>query len=92
MTAEELKNIASRINRQGSYSGERFGLFAKQIKRDLNSGIDRDVTYSGPIPGVYEYTFSYEPQDQHDAETRAAANFCYAHPKRRKKTISKRVF
>lgn len=30
------------------------------------------MTYSGPIPGVYEYTFSYEPQDQHDAETRAA--------------------
>jgi hypothetical protein len=72
MTAEELKDIAGRINRQGSYSGQRFGLLAKQIKQDLNSGIDRDVTYSGPIPGVYEYTFSYEPQDQHDAETKAA--------------------
>jgi hypothetical protein len=72
MSAEELKEIASRINRQGSYSEQRFGLLAKQIKQDLNSGIDWDVTYSGPIPGVYEYTFSYEPQDQHDAETRAA--------------------
>lgn len=72
MTAGELKDISSRINRKGSYSGQRFGELAKQVKRDLNSGIDWDVTYSGPNPGVYEYTFSYEPQDQHDAETRAA--------------------
>jgi hypothetical protein len=72
MTAEELRDIASRINRQGSYSGQRFSLLAKQIKQDLASATDWDVTYSGPLPGVYEYTFSYEPQDQHDAETRAA--------------------
>jgi hypothetical protein len=72
MTADELRGIASRINRKGSYSEQRFGLLARQIKQDLKSGIDWDVTYSGPIPGVYEYTFSYEPQDQHDAETRAA--------------------
>lgn len=72
MTADELQDISSRINRKGSYSGQRFGLLAKQIKQDLHSGIDWDVTYSGPIPGIYEYTFSYEPQDQHDAETRAA--------------------
>ena len=72
MTAGELRDIASRINRQGSYSERRFGLLAKQIQQDLKSGIDWDVTYSGPIPGVYEYTFSYEPQDRHDAETRAA--------------------
>lgn len=72
MTASELKGIASRINRKGSYSERRFGLLAQQIKRDLISGIDWDVTYSGPLRVVYEYTFSYEPQDQHDAETRAA--------------------
>jgi hypothetical protein len=72
MTADELQDIASRINRKGSYSGQRFGLLAKRINRDFNSGIDWDVTYSGPIPGIYQYTFSYEPQDQHDAETRAA--------------------
>jgi hypothetical protein len=72
MTGDELKDISSRINRKGSYSGQRFGLLAKQIKQDLKSGIDWDVTYSGPIPGVYEYTFSYEPQDEHEAETRAA--------------------
>lgn len=72
MTADELKDIASRISHHGSYSEQRFGLLAKQIKQDLGSGIDWDVTYSGPNPGVYEYTFSYEPQDQHDAETRTA--------------------
>jgi hypothetical protein len=72
MTAHELHDIASRINRKGSYSELRFGLLARRIKQDLNSGIDWDVTYSGPLPVVYEYTFSYEPQDQHDAETRTA--------------------
>lgn len=72
MTAAELKDIASRINRQGSYSEQRFGVLAKQIKQDLNSSIDWDVTYSGPNPEVYQYTFAYEPQDQHDTETRAA--------------------
>jgi hypothetical protein len=50
----------------------RFGLLAKKIAQDLKSGIDWDVTYSGPDAGVYEYAFSYEPQDQHDAATRAA--------------------
>jgi hypothetical protein len=72
MTAYELHDIASRINRKGSYSEQRFGLLAQQIKKDLNSGIDWDVTYSGSLHGVYEYVFSYEPQDHHDSETRAA--------------------
>ena len=72
MTGDELKGVASRINRSGTYSMRRFDLLAKQIAKDLKSGIDWDVTYSGPDPGVYEYVFSYEPQDQRDAETRAA--------------------
>jgi len=72
VTGDELKDMASRINRPGSYSMRRFDLLAKQIAKDLKSGIDWDITYSGPDPGVYEYVFSYEPQDQHDAETRAA--------------------
>src|SRR5580692_5857702 len=72
MTGDELKDMASRINRHGSYSMRRFDLLAKQIAKDLKSGIDWDVTYSGPDAGVYEYVFSYEPQDKHDAETRAA--------------------
>lgn len=40
MTANELRDIASRINRNGSYSERRFGLLAQQIKRDLKSAID----------------------------------------------------
>jgi hypothetical protein len=72
VTGDELKDLASRINRPGNYSMRRFALLAKQIAKDLKSGIDWDVTYSGPDAGVYEYVFSYEPQDQHDAETRAA--------------------
>jgi hypothetical protein len=72
VTADELRDLASRINRPASYSMRRFALLAAQIKKDLTSGIDWDVTYSGGNGGVYQYTFSYEPQDHHDAETRAA--------------------
>jgi hypothetical protein len=71
-TAAELKDFVARINRPGSYSMQRFGLLAGQVKRDLASGIDWDVTYSGCNGGIYTYVFSYEPQDGHDAQTRAA--------------------
>jgi hypothetical protein len=71
ITATDLKDLAARINRPGSYSMRRFGLLAEQIKRDLGSGIDWDVTYAGCEGGVYQYVSSYEPQDHHDAETRA---------------------
>jgi hypothetical protein len=40
MTGDELKDMASRINRPGSYSGRRFDPLAKQIAKDLKSGID----------------------------------------------------
>ncbi|MBV8210207.1 MAG: hypothetical protein JO133_09115 [Burkholderiaceae bacterium] len=72
VTMDELKDLAARINRSRSYSMQRFGLLAKQIEHDLASGIDWGVTYSGSDGGVYQYAFSYEPQDQHDAEIRAA--------------------
>ena len=71
-SANELKDLASRVNRADSYSRRRFALLAAQIQRDLDSGIDWDVTYSGADGGVYQYAFSYEPQDHHEAETRAA--------------------
>jgi hypothetical protein len=72
VTAAELKDLAARINRPGSYSMERFGQLAAQVKRDLDSGIDWDVTYSGADGGIYQYAFSYEPQDHHEAQIRAA--------------------
>jgi len=71
-SANELKDLASRVNRADSYSRRRFALLAAQIQRDLDSGIDWDVTYSGANGGVYQYAFSYEPQDHQEAETRAA--------------------
>ncbi|MBV8281704.1 MAG: hypothetical protein JO347_06540 [Candidatus Eremiobacteraeota bacterium] len=72
VTTAELKDLAARINRPASYSMQRFGRLGNQIKQDLASGIDWDATYSGSDGGVYQYAFSYEPQDQHDAEIRAA--------------------
>jgi hypothetical protein len=71
-TAADLEDLVSRINRPGSYSMQRFGQLAAQIKRDLASHVDWDVAYSGCDPGVYLYAFSYEPQDGHDAEIKAA--------------------
>jgi hypothetical protein len=71
-SAAELKDLVSRINRPGSYSLHRFELLAAQIERDLAAGIDWDVTYSRADGGVYQYVFSYEPQDHHEAEIRAA--------------------
>lgn len=40
MTGDELKDMASRIDRPGSYSMRRFDPLAKQIAKDLKSGID----------------------------------------------------
>src|SRR5215470_1655483 len=53
-TAAALKDLATRINRPGSYSTQRFGQLAEQIKRDLATRIDWDVTYSGCIPWIYQ--------------------------------------
>lgn len=65
MTAGEIKDIVSRINRPGSYSAKRFGWLTRQIAQDLASRIDWDATYSGCDDvgkgGVYLQGFSYEP-------------------------------
>jgi hypothetical protein len=67
-TPAELGELPARINRNGSYSRGRFAAFAAHVARDLTSGIDWDAAYSGPDGGVYEYAFSYEPQDGREAE------------------------
>jgi hypothetical protein len=46
-TDAELKELASRINRPGSYSMQRFGQLADQIARDLAARNDWDATYGG---------------------------------------------
>jgi hypothetical protein len=71
-TAAEIKDLAARINRPGSYSAKRFVQLSSQIERDLAARNDWDTTYSGCFVGTYLYAFSYEPQDGHDAETHAA--------------------
>jgi hypothetical protein len=70
-TPPELKDLAARINRPDSYSMARFGQLADQIKRDLASGINWDITYSGCHGVTYNYTFSYEPQDHNEAGLRS---------------------
>jgi hypothetical protein len=70
-TGAELKDLASRINRPGSYSMQRFGQLADQIARDLAARNDWDATYAGCNFGAYQYAFSHEPQDGHEAATHA---------------------
>jgi hypothetical protein len=73
-TGTELKELASRINRPGSYSMQRFDQLAGQIARDLAARNDWDATYGGCNFGAYQYAFSYEPQDGHEAATHALLN------------------
>jgi len=74
MTASELQDMVARINRPGSYSEQRFAGLAGKIKQDLASGIDWDIAYAGCNGHIYQYTFSYEPQDGQEADMRAALN------------------
>jgi hypothetical protein len=68
-TQAELSELASRINRSGSYSSRRFGQLTGQIARDLAATNDWDATYTGCDLTPYTYAFSYEPQDA-DTATR----------------------
>jgi hypothetical protein len=72
MTADELKDAASRANRPDSYSNDRFRQLAAAVKHDLASGIDWDATYSGCIGDIYQYALSFEPQNGKEAIIRAA--------------------
>ena len=71
-TPAELKDLAARVDRPGSYSAQRFEQLAGQVARDLTSARDWAATYAGCSIEPYLYAFSYEPQDGHDAETHAA--------------------
>lgn len=71
MTPADLKDLVARINRPRSYSMQRFSLLVTKIKSDLASGTDWDVTYAGCDGWIYQYIFSYEPQDHHEAEIRS---------------------
>ena len=51
---------------------ERFGQLVDKVARDLTSGTDWDATYSGCIGDIYQYAFSFEPQNGKEATIRAA--------------------
>ncbi|TDR77934.1 hypothetical protein [Paludibacterium purpuratum] len=71
-TAAELNDLVLRINRPNSYSAQRFKALAAKIKQDLASGVDWGITYAGCDGSIYQYAFSYEPQDGLEAKMRAA--------------------
>jgi hypothetical protein len=71
-TRGELADLTRRVGVPGSYSAKRFDQLAGQIGRDLAAHNDWRATYSGCNATVYQYAFSYEPQDGHAAEVHAA--------------------
>lgn len=71
VTADELRDLASRINQGSSYSAQRFGGLTNQIKRDLAAKIDWNATYSGCDIDVYLRVFSYEPRGGYPSEIRS---------------------
>jgi hypothetical protein len=82
-TSAELRELAGRINRAGSYSMRRFGQLAAQIKRDLAAPVDWSATYSGCDMGIYLYAFSYprgrRHRERHRGEKARAHHFRYDH-------------
>lgn len=70
-TRGDLEELAARSNVSGSYSAKRFRQLAEQIARDLAARNDWDATYSGCDAGVYQYAFSYEPQNGNETKLRA---------------------
>jgi hypothetical protein len=71
MTAAELRDIASRANRPGSYSMERFRRLADGVKRDLSSHVAWDATYSGCDIDVYLRTFAVEQRGGYASQVRS---------------------
>ncbi len=69
-TEAELKELAVRINRSGSYSAQRFDRLAVQIGRDLAADVDWDAVYSGCDIDIYLHTFTIEPRGGYAQETR----------------------
>lgn len=73
-TTKDLEDMARRIEIPNSYSSKRFGQLSTQIARDLVSPNDWSATYTGCDAGIYQYSFSYEPQDGNAAKVHTALN------------------
>jgi hypothetical protein len=66
-TRDDLESLAKRVNTRDSYSARRFSQLSAQVGRDVASGKEWDVVYSGCNSDTYNYAFSYEPQTiEHD--------------------------
>jgi hypothetical protein len=77
-TPAELKDLVSRINRAGSFSGLTFARLTNQVKSHLAANADWDAAYSGCDLDIYLHTFSYEPTGGYAEEMRSAAQLSAA--------------
>ncbi len=71
-TPAELSELARRISVPGSYSASRFESLEAQVARDLAAPNRMDATYAGCSATIYQYAFSYEPQDGNAGKVRDA--------------------
>lgn len=69
-TPQDLADLARRIGMANSYSAQRFKDLSAQVAHDLSSPNMWDATYSGCNAGIYQYAFSYEPQDGNAGKVR----------------------
>jgi len=78
-TDEEIRDLAQRINRHGSYSAQRFAHLVAKLKTQLQTNFDWDEAYNGCDMEIYLRGFSYEAKpaygnDRSDEELCAAMN------------------
>lgn len=71
ITEAELRDLAARINRAGSYSERRFTRLAMQVKNDLAANVDWDATYSGCDIDIYLRAFAVEARGGYANEIRS---------------------
>jgi hypothetical protein len=62
ISADELADLARRINRAGSFSAARFKALADQVRQDLGSKADWEEAYAGCDMEIYLRAFSFEPK------------------------------
>jgi hypothetical protein len=70
-TEAELRDLATRINRAGSYSQRRFARLASQVKNDLVAPVDWDATYAGCDIDIYLRAYSIEARGGYASEVRS---------------------
>jgi hypothetical protein len=59
-TQAELKDIAKRARRRGTYSNGRYVALGERVRKDIAAKVDWESTYSGCDMEIYLRAFSYE--------------------------------